>query len=98
MDKKLSPKEINEQFINACKNCDIEKMHYFLTCDEVKVNINEGQYNFNDHYILWACSASKSPNALEGLTSPKLKKHAKLEPYILIVAAKADNLDVVRYL
>lgn len=70
----LSQDDLNDEYILACKNKEIDKVKYLLTSPELRfhANINSS----NGEALRIACIQGNLPIVEYLLTSPDLKKHA----------------------
>ena len=97
--KKLNQKELNEQFIDACKNDDLEVIKFLLTSPKLKEHADI--HASNDEGFRSACAQGHLEVVKYLLTSPELKEHADIhakDDEGFIWACKNGHLELVKYL
>ena len=97
--KKLNQEELNEQFIDACKNDDLDIVKYLLTSAELTEHADI--HSRNDLGFIWACAQGHLELVKYLLTSPELTEHADIHAdndYGFIKACFYGYLEIVKYL
>ncbi len=91
--------QLNDAFIDACRNGDLEIIRYLLTSSELKehadIHIND------DDGFHWACASGYLEIVRYLLTSPELKEHVDIHSENdggFRWACEKGHLDIVRYL
>ena len=91
--------KLNDEFIDACKNGDIDKVKYLLSSPELKEHADI--HAFGDAGFQWACMNGHLEVVKYLLTSPDLKKHADIHEGSdagFQWACNKGYLDIVKYL
>ena len=97
--KKLNQEKLNEQFIDACQNNDLDIVKYLLTSAELKkhANIHEEK----DLGFRWACEKGHLEVVKYLLASDELTEHADIHSRNdlgFIWACRCGHLEVIKYL
>ena len=97
--KKLNKEELNNQFINACRDGHLEVVKYLLTSPKLKkhANIHEEK----DSGFRWACEKGRLEVVKYLLTSAELTEHADIHAINdlgFIWACEKGHLEVVKCL
>ena len=97
--KKLNQEELNNQFINACQNDDLDIVQFLLTSPGLKEHADI--HARSDLGCVWACYEGCLEIIKYLLTSPELKKHADIHAENdvgFIWACYESRLEVIKYL
>ena len=97
--KKLNQEELNDQFIDACQNDDLDIVQFLLTSPELTEHANI--HAENDEGFRSACRCSHLEVIKYLLTSPELTEHADIHAHNdegFILACENGHLEVVKYL
>lgn len=98
---KLFIPDIQEQFIQACRNADIKKMRYFLTSESL---LNHADINEKGDALFAACAYRRLEVAEYLLSSEDLKVHADItyrsdsSNYCFNIACSYGCLDIVKFM
>ena len=97
--KKLNQEELNKQFINACKNDDLDIVKFLLTSAELTEHADI--HALNDLGFRNACGQGRLEVVKYLLTSAELTEHADIhakDDEGFILACLYGRLEVVKYL
>ena len=97
--KKLNQKELNEQFIDACQNSDLDIVKYLLTSP--KLTEHADIHARSDEGFMWACYQGHLEIVKYLMTSPELTEHADIHArndWGFIWACENGHLEVVKCL
>ena len=97
--KKLDQSKLDESFINACHDGNLDAVKYLLISDELKEHTDIHAYD--DYGFRWACNNGLLEVVKYLLTSDELKEHADihaLNDYGFRWACNNEKIEVVKYL
>ena len=97
--KKLNQEELNDQFIDACENGQLEVVKYLLTSAELTEHADI--HAQNDSGFSWACAQGHLEVVKYLLTSPELTEHADIHAGNdegFKWACRYGHLEVIKYL
>ena len=97
--KKLNQEELNKQFINACKNDDLEIIQYLLTSPELTEHADI--HAKNDSGFSWACRYGNLEVVKYLLTSLEFTEHANIHAdndYGFTWTCANGHLEIVKFL
>ena len=97
--KTLTPKQLNEVFIDSCSNGYLEVVKYLLTSAELKEHADI--HTKDDGGFIWACRSGRLEVVKYLLTSPKLTEHADIHASNNLGfrwACDQGHLEVIKYL
>ena len=97
--KKLNQEELNEQFIYACRDGNLEIIKYLLTSHELKENVDI--HAENDWGFVWSCRNGNLEVVKYLLTSAELTEHVDIhakDDLGFRSACYEGRLEVIKYL
>ena len=97
--KKLNKEELNDQFIDACENGQLEVVKYLLTSPELTEHADI--HTENDLGFRLACEEGRLEVVKYLLASDELTEHAKIHARNdegFIWACRSGHLEVIKYL
>ena len=87
--------DINDEFVEACRNDELEKVKYLLTSPDLNIHA------YDDKGFRLACRNGHLDVVKYLLTSPDLKEHADIhaqKDWGFKLACEKGNLELVKYL
>lgn len=77
--KELSKKEINEAFVNACMNADLDRVRYLINSSELLFNAKP---TYENNTALMTALANNAIDVIKYLTNPvEVRKPIDIKPY-----------------